>query len=732
MEQQESSILIKYWHILERRWVSGLGAFIPVFLIVLIASSFKKPSYQAEGKLQFQRTNAVSLLTGVNGEVGKLEPLVQDNKTNPLNTEAEVIRSFPTIQKTIIRQNLRDAKGKPLRTGDFLKKLTVKDIKGTDVLQVSFNDTNPKVAAETVNALMGAYLEHNISYHRSAVTSARKFLEKQVPSAELVVRTAEAELRQFKEKNRVVSLPEEASKALEMLTDLQKQISESKSKMADVAAQSFAIRNQLDMTAKEALTMTGISQSDGVQEVVKQLQQIESELVTKRQVFLDSHPEIVKLEDRAATFRNILKNRIGQNSNNAEIKPNANLQIGELKQQLSGELVRLESQQLGLKSQVAEQLNLETAYRQRLDILPKLEQQQRELERKVQAAQSTYSLLLQKLQESRITETQNLGNAQIISKAETPDEPISSPTVNYLSAGLLGLLALMATMYLLESRDKFIKTIDEARDFMGLTLLGVIPSFSKPKSLLFKGDDTEISSPRIVVRDTPRSPISEAYRMLRANLKFISADKELKVIVVTSSVPQEGKSTVAANLAMALAQMERRVLLVDGDLHRPIQHQIWDLPNTEGLSNVIVGQADLRSAIAQVTDNLYVLPSGLVPPSPASLLDSKRMATLMDLFGASFDFVIIDTPALSVGADAASLGQMADGVLFVVRPGVADVVSAAFAKDLLEKSGQNVLGQVVNGIIAKNEPYSNYYFSNEEYNSQESVGTGNREQKVRN
>jgi polysaccharide biosynthesis transport protein len=214
---------------------------------------------------------------------------------------------------------------------------------------------------------------------------------------------------------------------------------------------------------------------------------------------------------------------------------------------------------------------------------------------------------------------------------------------------------------------------------------------------------------------------------LRANLKYVSADKELKVIVVTSSVPQEGKSTVAANLAMAIAQMERRVLLVDGDLHRPVQHQIWDLPNNEGLSNAIVGQSDLRNAIAQVMDNLYVLPSGLVPPSPASLLDSKRMAALIDSFRDNFDCVILDTPSLSVGADAASLGQMADGVLFVVRPGVADVVNAGFAKELLEKSGQNVLGQVINGIIPKNEPHSNYYFNNEEYYPQDSVGRVNVE-----
>lgn len=487
------------------------------------------------------------------------------------------------------------------------------------------------------------------------------------------------------------------------------------------------MRSQLGMSSEQALIMTALSQSNGVQELTKQLQQLDLELVTKREIFVDLHPEIIKLESKINGLKSLLKNQVRQVSDSEEIQTNTNLQIGELKQQLSGELIRLESQRLGLASQLATLSGLEATYRQRLNNLPRLEQQQRELERKVQASQSTYSLLLQKLQESRIAENQNLGNAQIISQAETPDEPISSPTVNYLSAGLLGLLASMATMYLLESRDKYIKTIDEAKEFMNLTLLGVIPSFSKPKSSIFlrSNDDIESSHPRIVVRDNPRSPSSEAYRMLRANLKYISADKELKVIVVTSSVPQEGKSTVAANLAMAIAQMERRVLLVDGDLHRPVQHQIWDLPNNEGLSNAIVGQSDLQNAIAQVMDNLYVLPSGLVPPSPASLLDSKRMATLIDSFRDNFDCVILDTPSLSVGADAASLGQMADGVLFVIRPGVADIVNAGFAKDLLEKSGQNVLGQVVNGIIPKNEPYSNYYFNSEEYYPQDSVGRVN-------
>jgi polysaccharide biosynthesis transport protein len=724
MENQESSSLNKYWHIIQRRWMPGLSIFFSIFMISLVSSSLKKPAYQAEGKLQFQRTNTLSSLTGFAPEVGKLESVAQDNKTSPLNTEAEVIRSFPIIRKTIIRLNLRNSKGKLLKTSEFLKKLTVKDVKGTDVLQVSYNDSNPGVSANVVNTLMTAYLEHNIAYHRSAIASARKFLEKQVPSAELVVRKAEAELRGFKEINQIVALQEEATNSVEALAQLQAQIGDIQSKIGNAIAQSQSIRSQIGMTPEQAVTMTALSQSDGVKELSKQLQQLEVDLVTKREILLDSHPDIIKLENKINGLKNLLKNQVQQISGGKQIQGNPNLQIGELKQQLSGELVQLESQRLGLASQLGTLSDLETIYRQRLKNLPRLEQQQRELERKVQAAQSTYSLLLQKLQESRIAENQNLGNAKIISEAETPYEPISSPSVNYLSAGLLGLLASMGTMYLLETRDKYIKTIDEAKEFMELTLLGVIPSFSKAKSSIFSrsNDDIEPSNPRIVVRDNPRSQSSEAYRMLRANLKYISADKELKVIVVTSSVPQEGKSTVAANLAMAIAQMERRVLLVDGDLHRPVQHQIWDLPNNEGLSNAIVGQSDLRSAIAQVMDNLYVLPSGLVPPSPASLLDSKRMAALIDSFRDNFDCVILDTPSLSVGADAASLGQMADGVLFVVRPGVADVVNAAFAKELLEKSGQNVLGQVINGILPKNERYSNYYFNNEEYYPRDSLG----------
>ncbi|NMG08824.1 polysaccharide biosynthesis tyrosine autokinase [Brasilonema sp. UFV-L1] len=722
MESQETVVNIdKYWQallqVLKRRWIPAIGIFFPVFLISVLAFSLKKPSYVAEGKLLFQRTT-ISSFTGVGTETAKLEPVAQD-KSNPLTTEAEVILSFPVVHKTIETLNLKDNKGASLKPRDFIKQLTVIGIKETDILKVSNKNTNPEKAAQVVNTLMAVYLEHNISNHRAQAQAARKFIEKQVPKAELVVRQAEAELADFKEKNKVVALQEEANKAVEVIGELQKQISTDQSQIAEVKAQSEVIRNQLSMNSQQAIATTSLSQSPGVQDILKEIQQLESQLAARRTILQDRHPEIINLKSKLEALKGILQQRIGNVVGTQQQEPSSNLQVGVLQQQLTAELVKLESTRLGLVSKAAALSNLQAAYKQRLNILPKLEQQQRQLERKVQVSQSTYSLLLQKLQESEIAENQNLGNARIMSTAQVPEEPISSPMVSYLIASLIGILASLATIYLLEVRDKSIKTVDEAKELLRLTLLGVIPSFSKSKKSTRGNQESELSTHQLVVRDIPRSPISESFRMLRANLKYTSADQELKVIVITSSVPKEGKSTVAANLAIAMAQRERKVLLVDGDLHRPVQHQIWNLPNSPGLSNVIVGQAEIRAATAQVMDNLDVLTSGVVPPNPASLLDSKRMAGLIENFAANYDFVIIDAPSLTVAADAASIGQMADGVLLVVRPGVVNSVNAAFAKELLEKSGQNVLGQVVNGVIPKNEPHSYYYFT-EEYNTQES------------
>ncbi|MGA9378388.1 MAG: polysaccharide biosynthesis tyrosine autokinase, partial [Phormidium sp.] len=325
----------------------------------------------------------------------------------------------------------------------------------------------------------------------------------------------------------------------------------------------------------------------------------------------------------------------------------------------------------------------------------------------------------------------NVGNARIIEAPEVPQEPITSRKKLLIISGvLLGSLLGMATALFLESQDKSLKTVEEAKECFGLTLLVVIPALKKPDKIA-KGNffwkdkpnnkDLERPTPKIVVKDDLHTPISAAYRMLQANLRFLSSDRELKTIVVSSSIPQEGKSTVSANLAVAVAQVGRKVLLVDADMHHPVQHRIWDLTNQAGLSNAIVGQTELRTVIREVMPNLDVLTCGVIPPNPMALLDSQRISLLIDELTVLYDLVIIDAPSLNVAADALILGKKADGLLFVARPGVVDSASATFAKELLEKSNQNVLGLVVNGVIPNHEPHSYYYFTNESYSNTEDI-----------
>ncbi|MTJ07332.1 polysaccharide biosynthesis tyrosine autokinase [Anabaena sp. UHCC 0204] len=714
MELQEPSIsLERYWTIIKRRWLATLFITVSVFVVAQLATSLKKPIYLAEGKLRFHRNNATSSMTGLGTEISRLDPLIE--MSNPLTTEVEVIRSLPLIETTINRLNLQDSQGVPLKIKKFLNQLTVKEVKGADVIQITFNHTNPKIAAQVVNELIKIYLEQNVSSRRAEAATARQFIEKQLPKAELVVRKTESELAAFKEKNKVVSLQEEATNAIAVIGDLQLRINDTQSQLANFESQALIISQQLGMNPQQALVATSISQISGVQDILKEIQQLQSQLATRRTVLQDSHPQIIELQDKITSLNRVIDNRIVQVLGKNEQQLKGNLELSTLQQSLASRLVELESNRLGLASQAKSLLNLQFAYKQRLNNLPRLDQQQRQIDRKLQAAQSTYSLLLQKLQESRIAENQNLGNATKIAEARIPDEPNFSPLISYLSSALLSIIAALATIYILEVKDKSIKTIEEAQELLGMTLLGILPTINNLKPYMRKKDDLESYQQRVVIRDFPRSSISEAYRMLRANLNFMSADKELKVIVVTSSVPNEGKSTVAANLATAIAQMDRQVLLIDGDLHRPVQHKIWNLMNNQGLSNLIVRQEDMTTTIKKIMPNLDILTSGIVPPSPASLLDSQRMAALMANFSDKYDYVIVDTPALNVAADAVTLGQMADGVLLVVRPGVVDSVNANFAKELLAKSGQNVLGQVVNGVILKNEPHSYYYFTKEDY-----------------
>lgn len=703
-----------YWLVLKRRWLVTSGITLLSVALSAFAISLQKPTYEATGQLLFQ-ANRTSSLTGVGKEFGDLESIRRE--ANPLSTQSVILKSRPILQAVIERLNLRDDKGKLISPESL--KIEVEPVVGTDVLNVSFISEEPKQAADVVNQIMQSYVENNIKTNRSEALSARKFIEAQLPRAKGELDVAAEGLRLFKANNKIINLKGESDEAVKTIAELDNQLNQARGQLAEISSQQTELRAQVNLPGKQAVDITSLSLIPGVQEVLGELQKVQTKLATEQSRYRNNHPSVVNLKEQEVNLNSLLQQRITQSlGSQLKIAPNK-LQLGELKQQLVGESVRLQAQRLGLENKVQTLSNLYERYKNRANVLPNLEKKQGDLERRLAVAQKSYELLLTRLQEIRVAENQTVGNAHVVQQAFPPNSPVRSKLTLYLAAGggFVGLMLGIAAAFLIDVIDKSIKNIKEAQTLFGYTLLGLIPKFDTNNFGAIEQSIVEGASPRIIVATLPRTVIHETYQMLQANLKFIS-HKTVRTIVITSSVPGEGKSEVSANLAAVIAQAGKRVLLVDGDMRNPCQHHLWGVMNLTGLSNVIVGQEQISRCIQSVTRNLSVLTAGVIPPNPLALLDSESMNALIQALSQQYDYIIFDTPPLAGTADAAVLGKMADGVLVVVRPGVADSASATAAKSLLLRSEANVLGIIANGVNTKHEP-DNYFY----YNSSRSDST---------
>jgi capsular exopolysaccharide synthesis family protein len=225
-------------------------------------------------------------------------------------------------------------------------------------------------------------------------------------------------------------------------------------------------------------------------------------------------------------------------------------------------------------------------------------------------------------------------------------------------------------------------------------------------------------SPALLTHHDPKGPAAEAFRILRTNLQFLSLDKPLKALVVTSATPGEGKSFNAVNLAISYAQAGSRTLLVDADLRRPMVAKLLGRINLIGLTSALVKDAPAISAVQETEiENFFVMTSGPIPPNPAELLGSRKMGAVMDELSQAFDIVIYDTPPLMAVADPSVLATRVDGVLLVVRAGVATRDDVRRAKEALQSVKANVLGVVLDGVKREHAGYGQgyyYYYSSKD------------------
>ncbi|TJX12821.1 CpsD/CapB family tyrosine-protein kinase [Tissierella creatinini] len=233
----------------------------------------------------------------------------------------------------------------------------------------------------------------------------------------------------------------------------------------------------------------------------------------------------------------------------------------------------------------------------------------------------------------------------------------------------------------------------------------------------------------------PKSIVSEAFRTLRTNIQFTNIDKSIRTIVITSSGPGEGKTIVVSNLAISIAQTEKRVLLVDCDMRKPRIHKVFGINNREGLTNILMGEkvlADVEYRGEESIKSLTVVTSGPIPPNPSELLGSRRMKDFLEDMRDHFDMIIIDSPPINLVTDSAILSTIADGTIMVVEVGKTEAEAAINGKELLDKVNANLLGVVLNKIPTKERSYYNYgYYHYNEYYGDDEGGRRKKRRKSR-
>ena len=383
-------------------------------------------------------------------------------------------------------------------------------------------------------------------------------------------------------------------------------------------------------------------------------------------------------------------------------------QYSQIKASLTEELDRLEEKVGQLQKAIAEKTASGTEEKDTVLII---------LESDLEQARSNYSTMLQNYSNVQLAEVQSSSSVVVVVPAKVPEKPIRPRTrLNTLLAAVVGAMVAIGVVFLIEYLDDTVKTPDDVRALLGVPTIGMVARSPRSKG----GAD---SYGRVVTMGSTHSPLSEAYRVLRANIRFSSVDNPVQTLQVTSAGPNEGKSTIAVNLGVVMAQAGKRIILVETDLRRPVLHKEFDVPNQNGLTNALVANdLGLDELLLDTTvENLQFITSGPLPPNPSELLESQRMNQLVEHLKSMADIILLDSPPVMVAADAAIIANLVDGTLVVIDSGTTRQDAALQAFQTLKQGGTRILGVVLNNLPLAKRGY--YYYYSDYYSSDGQSGT---------
>ncbi|MDI6827502.1 MAG: polysaccharide biosynthesis tyrosine autokinase [Armatimonadota bacterium] len=582
---------------------------------------------------------------------------------------------------------------------EILRTVVVEPVKNTEILLIKVNSPSQAEAKATADTLAAEFRRFYNDLQRGETTKSRQFIEQRLPIARQEMLEAQAAVRDFKEKNKVVSLNEQSSLLMQRLESIQNQAASARIKADEAKSQMEILRQQLanEPSMRKASEVT--MENPIWQELQSSRIKLEIDIQRMREIGgkTDAHPEmkpllaqLKKIDEQIEDLKRKEQERIISSLSTASNPVYDSILTNLLEAQAT--YVAAQSQYIAAK-QIIDELTPE------LETLPEKEMKLAQLTLDQKNAEQTYSLLRSKLDEARIKEREAANTSSI--------QQIDPAIVRKLEMrrGLKLMLALIfgpllgsGLAFLLHYLDNTIKTPEEAEALLGVPVFAVVP----------------LSDQKALMSDSQLPVIEASYQILSTNLWFASEEAKTSVILIASAEPGVGRSTTVANLGRTLARNGARTIIVDSDLRRPSQHIIFGVQNEKGLSNVLAGQLGIADAVVPVgQDGLLLIPSGPIPTNPVRLFRSPEMKKFVEDISKLADFVLFDSPSGVAFADTTLLAAIIKNVIIVHSAGRVPRGAEAEFRSRLEQIGANTIGAVLNRV--KPEDSHGYYHYRRSY-----------------
>ena len=668
------------FNILRRRKWIAIQAFLVIISAAIAFTYLIPPTYQTYATLLVMTTPESSGSSLISSTLKDYGSLVETGSDTEINTAVSLAATRPNADRAIKKYDLKDRHGNPLTPDKLLlpgisayifpvPTVTVVRISSTNLFTITCSTKDPKMSQGIANLMAQGAVEDNLHIVREAYASGKFFVDDQIKKVKREYTKYQARLKEFKVNEQTVNLDAEVQVAIEKIAQLYKQKEDNLIDLEQDHAKLRVLKNQVGKMDSTSVFPNVMTENPTVKTQRDKIADIEFQLVKLTLELTDEHPDVISARKQLEKAKKDLEKEV-------ETYQGSNALLTDLERDIAS----LEVHLVCVNADIDKYLAI-------FKTLPEKIMLQARLTLQLSVMENLYKFLLQRKSEIAITEATTLSNIRIVDPAvllpiDYPTKPVK--IVNFAVGFVLGTLGGIGLALLFENLDTTIKTSVDIAMVKNVVFLGAIP-------LIKKG------APLLISQRKQVDPICESYRTVRNSIRFSSLDKPLKRILITSAGPGEGKTLTAVNLSISIAREGKKVLLIDTDLRKSTVHKHFNVKNTVGITNVLLGEIDIKAAIFKTdTEGLFVIPAGPVPVDPARLLESKKMHLLIADLAEKFDTIVLDTAPALVIDDAIIMSPHVDGVVEVVESGRATIQVLTKMEDVFRLAKATLLGVVLN------------------------------------